>query len=37
MLDGSLVIASPALRFADGERTMYIDPWGTGEADPRRT
>ena len=34
MLEGITWYRQSALRFADGERTIYIDPWGTGAADP---
>ena len=34
MLEGITWYRQSALRFADGERTIYIDPWGTGAGDP---
>ena len=34
MLDGITWYRQSALRFADGERTVYIDPWGTDAAAP---
>lgn len=34
MLDRMTWFRQSALRWADGERTIYIDPWGTGEDEP---
>ena len=34
MLEGITWYRQSALRFTDGERTIYIDPWGTDEAAP---
>ena len=34
MLEGITWYRQSAFRFADGERTIYIDPWGTDAADP---
>jgi len=34
MLEGITWYRQSALRFADGERTVYIDPWGTDAAAP---
>lgn len=34
MLEGITWYRQSALRFTDGERTVYIDPWGTDEAAP---
>lgn len=35
MLEGITWYRQSALRFTDGERTVYIDPWGTDEAAPQ--
>ena len=34
MLEGITWYRQSALRFADGERTIYIDPWGTDATAP---
>jgi L-ascorbate metabolism protein UlaG (beta-lactamase superfamily) len=34
VLEGITWYRQSALRFTDGERTVYIDPWGTDEAAP---
>lgn len=34
MLEGITWYRQSALRFTDGERTVYIDPWGTGDDPP---
>ena len=37
MLEGFTWYRQSALRFADGERTVYIDPWGTERTRRPRT
>jgi L-ascorbate metabolism protein UlaG (beta-lactamase superfamily) len=34
VLDRITWFRQSALRWADAERTIYIDPWGTSDADP---
>ena len=34
MLEGFKWYRQSAFRVTDGERTIYIDPWGTGDAEP---
>ena len=34
MLEGITWFRQSAIRFADGERRIYIDPWGTDDSAP---